>query len=94
MRQITTTADILRGADWFTSSYSNAQGGDCVEGARIWFKSSYSNDQGGDCVEGARLGGDAMAIRDSKAPTGPAFLFPADAWSTFLTTVKRGDLSA
>ncbi|WP_030701056.1 MULTISPECIES: DUF397 domain-containing protein [unclassified Streptomyces] len=25
----------LTGADWFTSSYSNDQGGACVEGARL-----------------------------------------------------------
>lgn len=56
---MTVMADTLSTADWFTSSYSNNQGGECVEGARLgpeWFTSSYSNDQGGDCVEGARLG--------------------------------------
>ncbi|MDQ0986530.1 DUF397 domain-containing protein [Streptomyces sp. V2I9] len=26
---------VLTGADWFTSSYSNDQGGECVEGARL-----------------------------------------------------------
>ncbi|MFH8881617.1 DUF397 domain-containing protein [Streptomyces californicus] len=26
---------VLTGADWFTSSYSNGQGGECVEGARL-----------------------------------------------------------
>ncbi|RMI44301.1 DUF397 domain-containing protein [Streptomyces triticirhizae] len=54
-----------------------------------WFTSSYSNDQGGDCVEAARLDGHAMAIRDTKNRTGPAFTFTADAWNTFLTTVKE-----
>lgn len=29
------TAESLRGADWFKSSYSNDQGGNCVEGARL-----------------------------------------------------------
>lgn len=29
------TAETLRGADWFKSSYSNDQGGNCVEGARL-----------------------------------------------------------
>ncbi|MFB6814405.1 DUF397 domain-containing protein [Streptomyces sp. NPDC056347] len=29
------TAETLHGADWFTSSYSNDQGGNCVEGARL-----------------------------------------------------------
>jgi hypothetical protein len=32
---MTTTADTLTGVDWFTSSYSNDQGGACVEGARL-----------------------------------------------------------
>ncbi|MFD7893683.1 DUF397 domain-containing protein [Streptomyces sp. NPDC059743] len=32
---MTTTADALNDADWFKSSYSNNQGGDCVEGARL-----------------------------------------------------------
>ncbi|MFF5564817.1 DUF397 domain-containing protein [Streptomyces sp. NPDC012623] len=32
---MTTTADALTGAEWFKSSYSNAQGGACVEGARL-----------------------------------------------------------
>lgn len=29
------TAETLCGADWFKSSYSNDQGGNCVEGARL-----------------------------------------------------------
>ncbi|WP_327234412.1 DUF397 domain-containing protein [Streptomyces sp. NBC_01317] len=32
---MTTTADALIGADWFKSSYSNDQGGACLEGARL-----------------------------------------------------------
>ncbi|GAA3880248.1 DUF397 domain-containing protein [Streptomyces sedi] len=56
-----------------------------------WFTSSYSNDQGGSCVEAARLdNGQAMAIRDTKDRTLPAFTFTGDAWNTFLTTVKEG----
>ncbi|MBO8194109.1 DUF397 domain-containing protein [Streptomyces oryzae] len=57
-----------------------------------WFKSSYSNDQGGNCVEGARLGGGVMAVRDSKEPEGPAFVFGAAAWSAFVESVKGGAL--
>jgi hypothetical protein len=55
-----------------------------------WFKSSYSNDQGRACVEGARLGDGVMAVRDSKDPHGPAFLFPEAAWSAFVGSVKLG----
>lgn len=32
---MTTKADTLTGANWFTSSYSNGSGGNCVEGARL-----------------------------------------------------------
>ncbi|MEE4541703.1 DUF397 domain-containing protein [Streptomyces sp. V4-01] len=32
---MTITADTLTGADWFTSSYSDNQGGNCVEAARL-----------------------------------------------------------
>ncbi|GAA3492513.1 MULTISPECIES: DUF397 domain-containing protein [Streptomyces] len=87
-----TNAETLSGVNWFKSSYSNDQGGACVEGARLcaeatrgmdWFKSSYSNSQGGDCVEGSCLPG-AIAIRDSKTPDGPAFVVHAAAWTAFI----------
>jgi hypothetical protein len=32
------------------------------------------------------------AVRDSKAPAGPALLFKAPQWSSFLTVVKQGRL--
>ncbi|MFF9566225.1 DUF397 domain-containing protein [Streptomyces sp. NPDC014685] len=52
-----------------------------------WFRSSHSNDQGGNCVEGARLDGAGMAVRDSKAPELGACLFPAAAWTAFVTAI-------
>ncbi|MGW3950858.1 DUF397 domain-containing protein [Streptomyces sp. NPDC004752] len=36
---------------WFKSSYSGSEGGDCVEVAHDWRKSSYSSDAGGNCIE-------------------------------------------
>ncbi|GAA2633308.1 DUF397 domain-containing protein [Streptomyces axinellae] len=36
---------------WFKSTYSNTEGGNCVEIALSWYKSSYSNTDGGNCVE-------------------------------------------
>lgn len=93
MQHFTPVPDTLAAADWFTSSHSNDQGGNCVEAARLWFTSSYSNNQGGDCVEGARLGGEAMAIRDTKDRSGPAFCFPAASWTGFLAAVKDGRLA-
>ncbi|WP_078966439.1 DUF397 domain-containing protein [Streptomyces sp. WM6378] len=42
----------LATARWRKSSYSNAEGGSCVEVAEgAWRRSSYSNAEGGDCVE-------------------------------------------
>ena len=93
---MTIKADALIGADWFKSSYSNDQGGACVEGTRLeanWFKSSYSNNQGGECVEGAFLDDGAMAVRDSKDPQGPALVFTVDAWRSFTSAVKNGELA-
>ncbi|MDX6362873.1 MAG: hypothetical protein QOC85_1883 [Streptomyces sp.] len=36
---------------WFKSSYSDDQGGNCLEAAYTWRQSSYSDDQGGECLE-------------------------------------------
>lgn len=52
-----------------------------------WRKSSYSGDNGGSCVEVATLTGGTVGVRDSKDPYGPALIFPAAAWTTFVTTV-------
>uniref|UniRef100_A0AAU2V640 DUF397 domain-containing protein n=1 Tax=Streptomyces sp. NBC_00003 TaxID=2903608 RepID=A0AAU2V640_9ACTN len=42
----------LATARWRKSSYSNADGGSCVEVAEgAWRRSSYSNADGGNCVE-------------------------------------------
>ena len=48
----------LSDALWTKSSYSNGDGGECVEvasdfpGAALWRKSTYSNGDGGDCDGG------------------------------------------
>ncbi|MFE3071812.1 DUF397 domain-containing protein [Streptomyces sp. NPDC059247] len=36
---------------WFKSSYSDGEGGECLEVAYEWRKSSYSGPEGGNCVE-------------------------------------------
>ncbi|RAJ59924.1 uncharacterized protein DUF397 [Streptomyces sp. Amel2xB2] len=36
---------------WFKSSYSDNEGGACVEVALDWRKSSYSSGEGGNCIE-------------------------------------------
>lgn len=70
--------------DWFKSSYSDDEGGNCIEVAVAWRKSTHSNSEGGDCVEVAPVPG-AVHVRDSKDPHGPHLCFTPEAWSAFLT---------
>ncbi|NEA99694.1 DUF397 domain-containing protein [Streptomyces sp. SID13726] len=84
----------LSDALWFKSSYSNGDGGDCVEiagnfpGAALWRKSSYSNGDGGNCVEIAANIPGLVPVRDSKVPDGPALLLTAGAWAPFVAALK------
>ncbi|MGG7572192.1 DUF397 domain-containing protein [Streptomyces sirii] len=58
-----------------------------------WRKSSYSNSDGGACIEVADGLPALVPVRDSKDPQGPALLFDAAAWSSFVDAVKGGELS-
>ncbi|MEU1285360.1 DUF397 domain-containing protein [Kitasatospora sp. NPDC005856] len=69
---------------------STPQGADAAD--RIWRKSSFSGAQS-NCVEIAAGVTDVVPVRDSKDPGGPALLFPADAWASFLAGVKSGEFS-
>ncbi|MEU3569254.1 DUF397 domain-containing protein [Kitasatospora sp. NPDC036755] len=51
-----------------------------------WSKSSYSNN-GGNCIEVAPGFPDVMPVRDSKDPHGPALIFAAEAWKSFISAV-------
>lgn len=53
-----------------------------------WRKALQSQQEGA-CVEIADLA-DAVAVRDSKNPAGPALAFPRDAWRSFAGRVKDG----
>ncbi|MGP4111557.1 DUF397 domain-containing protein [Streptomyces sp. 4N509B] len=53
-----------------------------------WRKSTYSGADNGDCVEVADNIPGAIPVRDSKNPDGPALVFPAAGWSSFVTAVK------
>ena len=82
---------------WRKSSYSNQDGGNCVEVSddllhtADWRKSSYSNQDGGECLEFAdNL--PLVPVRDSKDPSGPALTFTPAAWSAFVTAVRTGEL--
>ena len=56
-----------------------------------WKKSSYSNGSGGNnCVEVAFLD-TAVAVRDSKDPSGPALLFSSATWTEFVNSAKAGE---
>ncbi|MFD3942473.1 DUF397 domain-containing protein [Streptomyces sp. NPDC058579] len=83
----------LSNASWFKSSYSNGEGGDCVEvsydfvGA-AWRKSSYSNGEGGNCLEVLDNVPRVVPVRDSKNPAGPALIVPAAAWAAFIAELK------
>ncbi|MGW7361879.1 DUF397 domain-containing protein [Streptomyces sp. NPDC054841] len=75
---------------WFKSSYSDSEGGDCVEVALEWRKSTYSDSQGGDCVEVATCP-HTVHVRDSKlgaADTSPRFAVAALAWTAFVAEIR------
>ncbi len=55
----------------------------------VWRKSTRSGGNG-DCVETTSLTG-AVAVRDSKDPSGPVLLFSAADWGTFLAGTKAGE---
>ena len=59
-------------------------------GSMRWFKSSRSSGNGA-CVEVAYLA-DAVAVRDSKDPSGPSLWIEAPSWRAFIDAVRRGEL--
>ncbi|TRV74256.1 DUF397 domain-containing protein [Streptomyces sp. 130] len=69
--------------NWFKSSYSGQNGGNCVEVALSWSKSSYSGPEGGNCVEVATCP-HTVHVRDSKDITVPALTVSPGAWDTFI----------
>ncbi|HEX6522050.1 MAG TPA: DUF397 domain-containing protein [Streptosporangiaceae bacterium] len=52
-----------------------------------WRKSSYSGGSGGNCVQVATTPG-AIALSDSKTPTGPVLRFTPSEWQAFLTRIR------
>jgi hypothetical protein len=58
-----------------------------------WRKSSYSGSDSGSCVEVLDGHPSGVPVRDSKAPHGPALVFPAGGWSSFVAAVKDGEFT-
>ncbi len=58
-------------------------------GAVTWRKSIRSG-VNGNCAEVAKLG-DAVALRDSKHPTGPVLVFTPAEWEAFISGAKEGE---
>ncbi|MFJ3974701.1 DUF397 domain-containing protein [Streptomyces sp. NPDC090021] len=57
-----------------------------------WRKSSYSSGDGGTCVEVLDCHPSGIPVRDSKTPHGPAVVFSAAGWSSFVTAIKDAKL--
>ncbi|MED7954204.1 DUF397 domain-containing protein [Streptomyces sp. BE303] len=58
-----------------------------------WRKSTYSGSEGGNCIEVADGLAEAVPVRDSKDPDGPALAFTPDAWRAFITAIHTGELA-
>lgn len=74
--------------DWFKSSHSGGEGGECLEVAYDWRKSSYSSGEGGECVEVAAHP-TTIHVRDSKNTEGPQLALAPGAWTAFLTYARE-----
>ncbi|CAM5676208.1 hypothetical protein GCM10010329_41580 [Streptomyces spiroverticillatus] len=57
----------------------------------VWRKSSYSNTDGGECVEVADQFPGLVPVRDSKVSDGPALVFGAVSWASFVAGVRGGE---
>ncbi|WP_078872205.1 DUF397 domain-containing protein [Streptomyces sp. NRRL S-337] len=79
-------------ATWTKSTYSGANGGNCLEVA-TWIKSTHSDANGGNCIEVAPGIPGVVPVRDSKNAEGPVLFFPVGDWSSFVTAVKKMTLS-
>ena len=59
--------------------------------AVTWRKSRHSTN-GGNCIEVGDGLADAIPVRDSKDPAGPALVFEAAAWTAFVTAIRSNEL--
>jgi Domain of unknown function (DUF397) len=54
-----------------------------------WRKSSYSSPNADSCVEVIDDHPSGIPVRDSKIPQGPALVFAASEWTSFISAIKR-----
>ncbi|AQS69482.1 DUF397 domain-containing protein [Streptomyces pactum] len=54
-----------------------------------WRRSSYSGNEAGSCLEVVDGHPGGIPVRDSKVPDGPALLFSAVGWASFITALKQ-----
>ncbi|MET9778765.1 DUF397 domain-containing protein [Streptomyces sp. NPDC006367] len=75
---------------WYRTSYSDSQGGACVEVALDWRKSSHGDAEGSNCVEVAPCP-HTVHVRDSKlGRRSPRFAVGGDAWTAFVAYARTG----
>ncbi|MFF6999153.1 DUF397 domain-containing protein [Streptomyces sp. NPDC008313] len=86
----------LSHAHWRKSTYSDGNGGSCVEvthdfvDAARWRKSTYSGGDGGEsCLEVADGVAGVVPVRDSKVPRGAVLLVSPSAWTEFIGAVTE-----
>ncbi|MYU05149.1 DUF397 domain-containing protein [Streptomyces sp. SID8366] len=74
---------------WFKSTYSSDEGGQCLEVAVSWRKSSHSSSEGGQCVEVASCA-HSILVRDSKQDPShaPALRVSPLTWAAFASSVR------
>ncbi|MFJ4819230.1 DUF397 domain-containing protein [Streptomyces sp. NPDC088801] len=78
------------GLVWFKSSYSDDQGGNCLEVALDWRKSSHSDSQGDACTEVAPCP-HTIHVRDSKLGSrSHRFAVAGAAWTAFIAYARTG----
>lgn len=57
--------------------------------AATWRKSTYSGGDGGNCLEVTDHFTGVVPVRDSKNPAGPALVFRATAWASFVAELRN-----